>query len=64
MPIYRYEHDCGLNHDQFLRQDVSSIILDCERCGRQVTARQVMDSTATIKENNEVAGVLRRNDAA
>lgn len=59
MPIYRYEHDCGHKHDQFLKADKDSVVLDCLRCGRKVTARQVRDSSVTYAENNHVTGVLR-----
>lgn len=59
MAVYRYEHDCGYKHDQFLNEDKDSIILKCERCGRDVSARQVRDKTVKTAENNEVTGILR-----
>lgn len=59
MPVYRYEHDCGYSHDQFLNTDKNTIVMACERCGRNVSARQVRDNTVEFVENNEVTGVLR-----
>lgn len=59
MPVYRYEHDCGYKHDQFLQADKDTIILPCERCGRNVTARQVRDKTVVVSEKDEVTGILR-----
>lgn len=59
MPVYRYKHDCGYSHDQWLDADKDTIILECERCHRDVSARQVRDKTTVIAENNEVKGVLR-----
>lgn len=61
MPVYRYKHTCGYEHDQFLREDKDSIVLNCLRCGRGVTARQVRDKHTVINENNEVHGVFRRD---
>lgn len=60
MAFYRYEHECGFNHTQFLNEDKESVVLKCQRCGRGVTARQVRDKTAVVNENNEVKGVFRR----
>lgn len=60
MPVYRYEHDCGFTHDQFLNQDKDRVLLKCLRCGRGVFARQVRDKSAVIKEKDGVSGVLRR----
>lgn len=62
MPIYRYEHKCGYNGDQFLKQDKESIVLPCARCGQNVTARQVRDKTTVINENNEVRGIFRHDN--
>lgn len=59
MPFYRYEHDCGFEHTQFLKIDKESVVLKCDRCGRGVTARQVRDKKAMVVENNEVRGVFR-----
>jgi predicted nucleic acid-binding Zn ribbon protein len=59
MPVYRYKHDCGYEHDQFLNTDKDTILLKCERCGSNVSARQVRDRKAIIAENNEVKGILR-----
>lgn len=59
MPVYRYEHSCGYKHDQFLKADVNSIILKCERCGGSVSARQIRDKSVRTAENNEVVGILR-----
>ncbi len=63
MPFYRYEHDCGFSHTQFLNQDKDSVVLNCSRCGRGVTARQVRDKSVEVKENNEVRGVFRHDDS-
>jgi len=62
MPIYRYSHDCGYSHDQFLKQDKDSVILKCQRCSRDVTARQVRDKTAIFKEKDDVIGIMRHED--
>ena len=59
MPVYRYKHDCGFEHDQFLQSDKDSVIMKCLRCGRNVTARQVRDKTAFFATKDEVTGVLR-----
>jgi len=59
MPIYRYEHDCGFEHSQFLKADKDSILLVCLRCGRNVMARQVRDKAAKFATNNDVTGILR-----
>lgn len=61
MPLYRYEHDCGYSHEQFLQADKESVVMPCLRCGRGVTARQVRDKSAIIKEKDEVKGVLTRD---
>jgi hypothetical protein len=61
MPFYRYEHDCGYNHTQSLSTDKDSVVLNCLRCGRGVSARQVRDKTIMVKENNEVKGVFRHD---
>lgn len=60
MPFYRYEHDCGFNHTQFLNEDKQSVVLKCDRCGRGVTARQVRDKAVAVNERDEVKGVFRR----
>lgn len=59
MPIYRYEHSCGYKHDQWLETDKNNIMLKCERCGGQVSARQVRDKTTTVASRDEVKGILR-----
>lgn len=59
MPIYRYKHSCGYEHDQFLKADKDSVLLTCERCGGGVTARQVRDNTVKFAEKNDVVGILR-----
>lgn len=64
MPIYRYKHSCGYEHDQFLAQDKETVVLTCLRCLKGVTARQVRDKHAVINENNEVHGVFRRDHGA
>lgn len=62
MPVYRFKHDCGYEHDQFLKADKESVVLKCPRCGRQVSARQVRDKTSTFASNNEVTGVLQHEN--
>jgi hypothetical protein len=62
MPFYRYEHDCGLEHTQFLKVDKESVVLTCLRCGRGVTARQVRDKAASVHVKNEVRGVFRHDN--
>lgn len=59
MPVYRYKCSCGYEHDQFLRSDRDSIILKCERCSNNISARQVRDNSAKLVEKDEVVGVLR-----
>lgn len=59
MPVYRYEHTCGMKQDLFLREDVNRKIVNCERCGRQVSARQVRDKSLTTGEKDGVIGVLQ-----
>ena len=62
MPVFRYKHECGYVHSQFLQSEKDSIILKCERCGRDVSARQVRDNTVKFATNNEVTGILRHED--
>lgn len=57
--FYRYTHDCGRTHTQFLNEDVESKVLICDRCGRGVTARQVRDKQIVVNETDEVKGVFR-----
>lgn len=58
--IYKYKcQNCKFDTKQFLRTNVSSIVLKCLRCGRGVTAYAVRDSTAKIVENDDVMGVVR-----
>lgn len=59
MAFYRYKHDCGYEHTQFLKADKESVVLKCLRCGKGVTARQVRDKAATVHEKNDVRGVFR-----
>lgn len=62
MAFYRYKHDCGFENTQFLKADKESIVMNCLRCGRGVSARQVRDKTIEVKEKNEVRGVFRNVD--
>lgn len=62
MPFYRYEHNCGFQNTQFLKVDKESVVLQCLRCGRGVSARQVRDKTVVVKENNETRGVFRHDN--
>lgn len=64
MSVYRYKCQCGAEQDQFLQTDKDSVVLTCQSCGRGVSARQVRDKTAVIKENNEVHGIFRREPGA
>lgn len=59
MPVYRYSCACGLKFDQFLTADKDSVVLNCDNCGRGVTAKQVRDKQAFVAENNDVKGILR-----
>lgn len=59
MPLYQYDHkQCGFDQRFYLNEDVNSKIIDCYRCGRKVTARQVRDPKLKIGEADGVKGVL------
>lgn len=59
MPVYKYTHECGYEHEQFLKQDKAEVLLKCGRCNRDVIARQLRDKSITYAENNHVGGILR-----
>lgn len=58
MPVYKYAHDCGYEHEQFLKQDKQTVLLKCLRCGRDVTARQIRDNSVKFAEKDHVVGVI------
>lgn len=62
MPVYKYSCECGYEHKQYLQQDKNEVLLSCLRCGRKITARQVRDSTVTYASNNDVTGIIRREE--
>ena len=63
MPIYTYQCECGNNFQQFLREDKATVLLKCQACARTNTARQIIDKSVQISENNEVRGVLRHDNS-
>jgi hypothetical protein len=64
MPRYTYQHAaCGFDQTFYLNEDVETKIIDCYRCGRAVTARQIRDPKITIGEADGVKGVLERGPA-
>lgn len=59
MPLFSYNHKaCGFAQRLFLNENVESKVIDCYRCGRKVTARQVRDPKLKIGEADGVKGVL------
>ena len=60
MPLYEYKHTCGFDQRFYLNENVDSKIIDCYRCGRKVTARQVRDPKLKIGEADGVKGVIER----
>jgi hypothetical protein len=64
MPLYQYTHEaCGFDQRFYLDENVNSKIIDCYRCGRKVTARQVRDPKLKIGEADGVKGVIERGTA-
>lgn len=60
MPIYKYEHDCGIETQQiYMEQDVDSKIVECFNCGIKVTARQIRDKSLSVGEADGVKGILQ-----
>lgn len=59
MPVYRAKHTCGYTNEVYLRKDVDTLVMDCLRCGRGVTAHQVRDKSVEFKGKNEVVGVFQ-----
>ncbi len=60
MPLYEYKHECGFGQRLYLKENVDSKVLNCFRCGRKVTAKQVRDPKLAIKEVDGVVGVLEK----
>lgn len=60
MPLYSYEHTCGFAQRLYLDENINSKVINCYRCGRKVTARQVRDPKLKIGEADGVKGVLER----
>lgn len=64
MPVYKLQHDCGFEQEFFLHEDKETIIVPCQRCRRNVTARQVRDKSLKFGEADGVIGVLKKEKDA
>lgn len=61
MPVYHYDHShCGMNQDFYLKQDVDSKVVACERCGGNVTARQVRNKGQFEGTADGTTGIMQR----